>query len=310
MKIAGRIRRTLVKAPPYKLVVAPPQRRRFPERRQRQGAQGETAFPVGKPVLFPQLHHAHRFLVPYLGKGVFQGRSAVADALAADILGTVNVSQCHIVKGCEHRRVHVIRAAHRQLLRFAPERAGDELVGHKQVPHARIGLHGADHGAERVGIGFDCLIGEKAADVCGLDKGKEIEIHPTELVAQGKGRDRAGVDRGKMDAAPVHQPSAEGEPFGRIVVPADEKHLRSAQRKAVKKIVEQLHRLGGGNRLIVNIPGDQDAVRGFLVRKTENFCKNVRLILQHGKLVYPFSEMKVGQMEQLHFHFPPAIVRK
>ena len=53
---------------------------------------------AAQAALFAQLQHRYAFMVSRFGEGVFQGRTAVANAVRADVLGTVEMVQSHIVE--------------------------------------------------------------------------------------------------------------------------------------------------------------------------------------------------------------------
>ena len=56
-----------------------------------------------------------------------------------------------------------------------------------------------------------------------------------------------------------------------------------------EKIIQQLHRLCRRHRLIVNITADEQCLRLFLVYAPQNFQKQLPLLLQHGKFIYPLA---------------------
>ena len=73
-----------------------------------------------------------------------------------------------------------------------------------------------------------------------------------------------------VDAAPAHEPAPEGEPFRRIVVAADDKDLLPFPGQPVQELVKKLHRLGGGNRLVIDIARQKHGVRLFLPDKLQD----------------------------------------
>lgn len=289
----------LVIFPEGQLRVCAPQLHHVPQGDQGQGAQGDAA-------LLPQLNHGDGFVPAGLGEGVFEGRAAVAHRLPAHVLGVVEVSQGHVVKGVEDRHVHVVRAAHRELLRVAGEGPRDELVGHQHVALGRVHLHSADGRGEGVRVGGDLLVGEHAAHVGGLQKGEQVDADRAELVGQGEGDRFAAVDRGDVDAAALHQPSAEGHALRGVVVSADEEDLEPPFRQTHQKIVQKRHRLRGGDGFVIHVPRDQDPVRLFPVDPVQDAVQNVLLVLQHGEITDPLAQMQVGEMDQFHSRTPPV----
>ncbi len=108
------------------------------------------------------------------------------------------------------------------------------------------------------------------------------------------------IDRRQMYTASVHKASAECQPFRRIMVAADDKYLQLPLGQTVQKIVKKLHCLRTRHRFVINVSGDQNAVRIFLIDDVDHFCQYVFLILQHGIFIDPFSQMKIRQMDEFH----------
>ena len=105
----------------------------------------------------------------------------------------------------------------------------------------------------------------------GLDKGKHVNVHRPESVGQGDRLDLPAVDRRHMDAAGVHEPPAESNALRGIVVAADDKDLGSQPGEPHQEIVEQLHRLRRRHGFVVDVPGNQDGIRGFLLNNLYYF---------------------------------------
>ena len=149
-----------------------------------------------------------------------------------------------------------------------------------------------DGALHRVRIGRDLFV-EEAADRRRLDEGKHVNGHFPVFVFQEERPDLPVIDRRQMDAARVHQPRSEGDPLRRIVVAADDEHFQLSLRELHEKLVEQLHRLGGGDGFVVDIPREDDRVRRLAVDDIDNLLEDVLLIFDHGKLVDPFPQMKI-----------------
>ena len=293
MQVVPGVGGALVEAPEGQRFIGAPQLLHVPQGRQGHGAHAHIA-------LLPQLHHGDGFFVPGFGEGVLQRRSAVADGFPPGGLRVVNVPQGHVVKGGEHRRVHIVAAAHGNILRITPGGTGDELVGHQ---------HGADVGGDGcvlygrmqgVGIGADGGVREEPPYVGGLEEGQQEDLHRTVGVLQGKGGQRAVVYRGEVDAAAGHEAAAEGHPLRGVVVSADEEYLKMPPGQLHQEFVQQCHCLGGGDGLVVDVSGDEHAVRRLAVRNVQDFFENIALVLQHGKSVDPLAQMQVGEMDELH----------
>ena len=97
-----------------------------------------------------------------------------------------------------------------------------------------------------------------------------------------------------------HQPAAEGHPFRRIVVAADEKDLQLPLGQPAEEVIQQLHRFGRGDGAVVDVAADQNGVGALLIDDQEDLGEDVSLVLQHGEFIDPLAEVQVGEMEQLH----------
>ena len=239
------------------------------------------------------MHHRHALVVLRFGEGVFQRRAAVADPVRAHILRAVEMAQRHIVEVLKHGGVHVVAAAHRQLFGLAGGRAGDKLVGQQHVALRGVHRHAFQRHADGVGIAFDGLVRRKAPDMGGLKEGQQPEMHRPVFVAEGDGGDVTAVDRGDVDAAGGHQPPAEGQPFGTVMVAADDQHRDLPLGQAAQKVVKQRYRLRRGHAFVVYVAGDEHGVRLFLVDDGCDLVQNVGLVLQHGHLVDPLADVQV-----------------
>ena len=83
------------------------------------------------------------------------------------------------------------------------------------------------------------------------------------------------------------------------MIAADDEYLKPLLRQTEKKLIEQLHRFRRGHRPVINISGDNNALRPFLQGDLQNFFQYIFLVFHHGKFVDPFSQMQVRQMNQL-----------
>ena len=87
-------------------------------------------------------------------------------------------------------------------------------------------------------------------------------------ILQGDGLRRAGEHRADVDPAVGQQGRAKGHPVGGIVVAADGEHRQLPRRQLGQKPVQQPHRFGRGNGLVVKIPGQQYAVHRGLIQQS------------------------------------------
>ncbi len=77
------------------------------------------------------------------------------------------------------------------------------------------------------------------------------------------------------------------------MVPADDIHLQLSLCKRCQEAVQQLHRLFARHRLVVYIPGYDDAIRLLIINDAQNLFQYIFLILQHGKFIYTLSYVKI-----------------
>ena len=103
-----------------------------------------------------------------------------------------------------------------------------------------------------------------------------------------------------MDPAPVHDPSAVGNPLRRVMISADDKDLQPPSDKFIEEVVKQIDRLDRGNSLVVDIPGNQHCVRLLCLYQFNDSIKYIFLILDHGKTVDTFPQMQIRKVEKLH----------
>ena len=112
----------------------------------------------------------------------------------------------------------------------------------------------------------------------------------------------AGVHGRDVHAALFHEAAAERDALRRIVVAAEQEHLREGG-EAHEKIVEERDGLRGRGGLVVEIAAQQRGVRRFLARDPQDFAQNIGLILEQRTLVEPLAEVQVREMQQLHSPF-------
>ena len=221
--------------------------------------------------------------------------------------------QSGVIEGAKNTSVHPVQAAHRQLFRVAGfrqcPRRRDELMGQHHVPPGGVHLQIFNDGSQRIRVILDFNIREKAPHHGRPQEGNEVDVHLAPPILQGVVPDGSVVYRRDPNAAPLHQLMPEGHPLRRIVVSADQEHRDVLRRHGGEKIVHQTHRLCRRDGFVVHVAGNQQTVRLLLLHDFQNPIQNVFLILHHGKPVYPFSQVEVRQVHQLHssnsFPSPP-----
>ena len=213
---------------------------------------------------------------------------------------TVDVPQRHIVKSFKDGCIHIIAAAHGDLLGLAAGGAGDKLVGHKHIAAIVTDGHMCNGAAERISIGDDFLIGIKAANMAGLDEGQQVDVHVAMGITKGNGRNGAVVDRRKIHAAGSYQPGTEGNALRRIMVTADDEHIQLLFGKPGKEIVQQGDGFRWWNGLVVEVAGDDHRIGTLLNGDLQDLVQDIGLILQKGKLAQSFAQVEIGKVHQLH----------
>ena len=241
-----------------------------------------------------------------LGEGVFEGRAAVAHGVAPHMLGPVDVAEGHVVERLEDLDIHIVQSADTQFLRPGRRGAGDELVGHQDVALLRVYLHVADGHAEGVGVGGNLLVGEGLAHMHGLDEGQQEEMHGAVAVVEHDGQGVAVVGRCEVDAGGREEARGKGETLGGVVVAADDEDRHRQRRQAAEEVVHQLHSLGGGHGLVVDIARDDHGVGAPAGGEADNLVEDKGLVLEHGELVHPFAKVQVGEVHQFHAFYNAA----
>ena len=174
------------------------------------------------------------------------------------------------------------------------------MVGDQHIALRFVDVHAANGCRHGIGIAGDLGVRKKSAHMGRFDEGQHIHIHRAVFIAEGDGLYHAVIHRCQMNAGCIDQAVGKRKPLGGIVVAADDENRQLALSQPHQKIIKQLHSLGGRNRFIIHITGDQHTVRIFFVNNGKDLFQNMRLVFQHGKLVYSFSEMNVRKMDQFH----------
>ena len=185
------------------------------------------------------------------------------------MLGTMDMAQGHIVEGIEHRYAHLVQAAHRNLLRLTPDGSRHKLMGHQYVPRSRIHIQVIHRRPDRLLIRPDLLVRKHMADRR-LQKRKEPYGHRTVLVLHNNAPSCSVVNRRYIHPAATHDLCPKSDPFRRVMISADQKNRDPPVRQRRQKSVQHLHCLPGRHGLIINIPGQENAVRLLLVHDPQD----------------------------------------
>jgi hypothetical protein len=252
-----------------------------------------------------------------LGEGVFQRRPGIAHGRAPNPLGTVQVPQSHIVKGVEHRGVHIVQSPYGNALGIRPQRAlpsgGDKLVRHQHIAAPGVEIRQlADHRLQRVvvgvaagGFGFGfILFSEKRARHSRLEKGQPVNGHGAVVILQHRCLRCSLKNAGDVQAVFPEQATAEMQALGGVVVAADHEHRAVFPGKPGEKGIQYGHRLGGGIGLVVDIPGDENGVGALIPNGAQNLLQNIFLIRNQALFSQPPAQMQVGRVKQFHGLFP------
>ena len=84
------------------------------------------------------------------------------------------------------------------------------------------------------------------------------------------------------------------------MVAADDEDGEVPLCQAAEKLVKQRYRLGGWDRLIVDVPGDDHRVGLFLLNDADDLDQGAGLVVQHGDFIDPLADVQVRQMDKLH----------
>ena len=118
----------------------------------------------------------------------------------------MNVPEGDIIEWIKCGDIDVSRIADERFLGIGARRAGDELMRDENIHALRLNRHGGNGGFDRVGIGFNLRVRMHGANGCGAHEREKIKIEPS---VQRNRLNRAGIDRGNVNAARVHQPAGE-----------------------------------------------------------------------------------------------------
>ena len=122
--------------------------------------------------LRPQLHKRCALVLVRLREGILQRGAAVAQGIAAHLLGAVQVAEGHIVEAVKEGGIHTVQPAHRWLLALAGGGTGHELVGHQHAAAGRVGGAAAQHTAQGVAVALDGLVRVDVAHHGGFQEGQ------------------------------------------------------------------------------------------------------------------------------------------
>ena len=104
-----------------------------------------------------------------------------------------------------------------------------------------------------------------------LQVGQQVEVHRPVLVPKNLRFLRSLVNSSQVNPFPCHQAGAEAQALRGVVVAADGKDGDFLPGQGCEKPIQQAHRLGGGHRLVVQVPGQQDPVHLFPDRQVLQF---------------------------------------
>ena len=127
-----------------------------------------------------------------------------------------------------------------------------------------------------------------------LHKGKHIYIDGAVFILQGDRLQHSIVFRRNVKSAFCQKAVAEAETLNGVVIPADEKHGQMTLPQIHQELVQKPDRFHGRNGFIIDVSGNQNDFYGFTVCDFQDLLQNIFLVLDHGKLVDPLSQMKVG----------------
>ena len=240
-----------------------------------------------------------------LRQRILEGRAAVTHAchsglIFCDILRLVNMPERHIVKTLKNRSIHIVEATH-AFFGIATFGTRHELVSQKHVAATVSKLHlGNRHAHGRSVIRYLCtvLVAFKARTHRGRAHEREHpHIDLAELVLERYRRKCTAIHRRHVHAAIGHNTPAKGNSLRRIVVTAQYEHLRARLGKLHQKFIQYGNRLGGGNRLVIDIASDQERIRFLGGNHLQNVRQDKPLFIEHRMFANAFADMQVCRMD-------------
>ncbi len=213
------------------------------------------------------------------------------------------MAERHVVDAVEHGGGHGRDAADGNVpfavARFA---AGDEGVGEDDGAGA-LGRAGGEVGAHPVhGGGEDGLVPgalhtELVPDEGGLQVGQAVEGDVPVRVGQQYGGAAGGGFGAQVDAGPAHEPRADPETAGRVVVPGDHHRGHAQAGEPVQRVVEQLDRGERRHRPVVHVPRHHHRVHLALAHGGDEVADELGLGAEHADPVEGPAEVPVGGVQ-------------
>ena len=228
----------------------------------------------------------------------------------------MDVSERRIVKGGKHRSRDLVDIPDGPDLRIHPlyilrlfSCRQVELVAYDHVPFLRVHTLPRQHPLQGLRVGKAAAVLLCPDDVLyhgRPDVGQQPEMHRPEDILQ---RDDCDVllricrrEADHVDPLTSQHTAEAVHPHRAVMVSADhhDGRLRGCLRQARQEAVEQLHRLRGGHRLIVNVPGDHHCVRLLFLCRFDDFVQNVFLIFPEIPGEKAQSQVQIRKMKKLH----------
>ena len=92
------------------------------------------------------------------------------------------------------------------------------------------------------------------------------------------------------------QPTSKLQAHTAVMIAGDHHDPKTAGAQLAQKIIQQCDRLLTGKMLVIHVPGNENDIHGFALRRLNDLTQQVSLIFQHGKTSNDLSQMKIRQM--------------
>lgn len=215
------------------------------------------------------------------------------------------MAERHVVDAVEHGGGHGRDTADRDVpFAVAGSAAGDEGVG--EDDGAGAGRAGGEVGAHPVHGGGEhrlvpgALHAELVPHQGGLQVGQAVEGDvPVRVGQQDRGAARGGLGP-QVDAGAAHEPRADAEAAGRVVVSGDHHRGHAEVGEPVQRVVEQLDGGQRRHRPVVHVPRHHHRVHLALAHGGDEVTDELGLGAEHADPVEGPAEVPVGGVQESH----------
>ncbi len=216
----------------------------------------------------------------------------------------MEVAEGDVVEAVEDGGRHLLGAADADgTLALALEASGDERVGREDAALA------GPRGAERAGdagrahrpLVVDIRVAVHVPGLGGVGERQRRDAHRAVLVAQDDGRGRLRQLAHEVQSARAQQLPREPDAGAAVVVAGDgDDGDAEAVDELGEDVVEEVHRLGGRHRAVVQVAGDDHGRRPDLGGELDQLLQHVLLVGGEVLVVEQPAEVPVGGVDEPH----------